>query len=107
MNLLKSKAKIFLHIDSFCVNLFQHDARGFANIAKYFTIMPSLTKECIMTKFQDGGYRKSTPLWKWIIIILIVVAMPLFFSYYRVSTLRYTINTAMPQTNAEHHTSQP
>jgi hypothetical protein len=60
-----------------------------------------------MTKFQDGGYRKRTPLWKWIIIILIVVAMPMFFSYYRVNTLRYTINTAMPQTNAAHQTSQP
>lgn len=59
-----------------------------------------------MAKFQDGGYRKKTPLWKWIIIILIVVAMPMFFSYYRVNTLKYTINTAMPQTQSAPQPSQ-
>ncbi len=26
---------------------------------------------------------KKAPLWKWIVIIILVIAMPLFFSYYR------------------------
>ncbi len=26
---------------------------------------------------------KKAPLWKWILILALVIAMPLFFSYYR------------------------
>lgn len=35
-----------------------------------------------MTKHEHPS-KKRVPLWKWLVIILLVIAMPLFFSYYR------------------------
>ncbi|MDR3478485.1 MAG: hypothetical protein P4M14_10700 [Gammaproteobacteria bacterium] len=34
-------------------------------------------------RIRDQRFRKRIPLWKWILIIFIVIAMPLFFSFYR------------------------
>jgi hypothetical protein len=45
---------------------------------------------------QDDGYRKQVPLWKWVLVLLLVVAMPLYFSYYRMSTLHYIIKDTAP-----------
>lgn len=35
-------------------------------------------------------------LWKWIIILLLVVAMPLFFSYYRMMRLQQVLGPNNP-----------
>ena len=43
--------------------------------------------------------RKRVPLWKWLIVILLVLAMPLFFSFYKKAQLQQTIqvmNQAQP-----------
>lgn len=39
---------------------------------------------------------KHVPLWKWIVIILLVVAMPLFFSFYRTAQLQQAIRQTPP-----------
>jgi hypothetical protein len=49
-----------------------------------------------MDQFKDqNNHRRHAPLWKWVVIILLVLAMPLFFSFYRTTTLQQTIK-AMP-----------
>jgi hypothetical protein len=48
--------------------------------------------------FNENGYRKRTPLWKWVVIILVVIAMPLFFAYYRMANLQFVIKNTMPGT---------
>lgn len=40
-------------------------------------------------------HMKHVPLWKWLVIILLVLAMPLFFSFYR----NVQIQQALMQTN--------
>jgi hypothetical protein len=34
-------------------------------------------------RIRDQRFRKNIPLWKWILIVVLVIAMPLFFSFYR------------------------
>jgi len=49
---------------------------------------------------RDARFRKKVPLWKWILIIVLVVAMPLFFSLYRTYQLQQVFgpgDTSKPQ----------
>ncbi|MBA3660227.1 MAG: hypothetical protein H0W64_00690 [Gammaproteobacteria bacterium] len=41
--------------------------------------------------------RKRMQLWKWLVVILIVLAMPLFFSYYREAQLQQVLIETAPQ----------
>jgi hypothetical protein len=50
-------------------------------------------------KSHANGYRKKVPLWKWILVLLLVVAMPLYFAYYRMYNLQYVFKHNLPQTN--------
>ena len=45
---------------------------------------------------EEGGFRKHVPLWKWVLVLLLVVAMPLYFSYYRMSNLHYILKNTAP-----------
>lgn len=45
-------------------------------------------KHHIIRKFNDA---KQAPLWKWILIIFLIIAMPLFFSYARTSQMQQVI----------------
>lgn len=42
---------------------------------------------------------KHVPLWKWLLIIIMVLAMPLFFSFYQDAQLQQTITNISPQNN--------
>jgi hypothetical protein len=48
-------------------------------------------------KLHKHTENRRTPLWKWIVIILLVVAMPMFFSYYKMANLNHAIKS-MPTT---------
>ena len=37
-------------------------------------------------------HRKRVALWKWVVVILLIVAMPMFFSFYRTAQTRNAIN---------------
>ncbi len=41
---------------------------------------------------------KRAPLWKWIVIIFLVIAMPLLFSFYRSIQTERAIQQTMPMT---------
>jgi hypothetical protein len=56
---------------------------------------------------DDGGYRKRTPLWKWVLILLLVVAMPLYFSYYRMTNLRYILKNTAPTSQQPQNSPPP
>jgi hypothetical protein len=51
-------------------------------------------------------FRKA-PMWQWIVIILVVIAMPLFFSYYRTMRLQQVLGPTDTQPNPNHSASQP
>jgi uncharacterized membrane protein len=46
-------------------------------------------KHHLIRKFQDA---KKVPLWKWAIVIFIIVAMPLFFSLVNMLQTQQVIN---------------
>ena len=36
--------------------------------------------------------QKRVPLWKWVVVLFLVVAMPLFFAFYRKVQLQQVLN---------------
>lgn len=46
---------------------------------------------------RDQRFRRRVPLWKSLLIIVLVIAMPLFFSLYRSYQLQRTIDSVSPQ----------
>lgn len=44
-----------------------------------------------MSHEHDHRVKPRAPLWKWLVIILVVVAMPMFFSFYREAQLEQAI----------------
>lgn len=44
---------------------------------------------------HEPSYKKRTPLWKWLVIILLVISIPFFFQSYRYSQTQ----KALQQTN--------
>jgi hypothetical protein len=46
-------------------------------------------------KFRTDGFKKP-PLWKTVVILVLVVAMPLFFSYYRSVMTQRSLNLTAP-----------
>ncbi len=54
-------------------------------------------KHHIIRKFHES---KQAPLWKWIVVIFLVVAMPLFFAFVRTTQIQQVLSTEQPeQTN--------
>jgi hypothetical protein len=53
-------------------------------------------KHHIIRKFHES---RQAPLWKWAIIIFLVVAMPLFFSFVRVMQTEQVIEVGEGQGN--------
>lgn len=52
---------------------------------------------------------KHVPLWKWVVIILLVIAMPLFFSYARnIQMQQALMSTTLPseETDKQIHNQQ-
>lgn len=47
-----------------------------------------------MTHHQ--GHKKRVPLWKWLLIILLIVAMPFFFSFYRDAQIQNALVQSAP-----------
>jgi hypothetical protein len=47
--------------------------------------------------------KKRIPLWQGLIIILIIIAMPLFFSFARDTQLQQTINQEAPSVSDAQH----
>ncbi len=47
------------------------------------------------------------PLWKWILIIVLIIALPLFFSLYRNTQLQRAINTMPQNSTNQNSTNQP
>ena len=47
-------------------------------------------------RIQDEQFRKKIPLWKWILIPVLVIAMPLFFSLYRSYQLQQVLGPTDP-----------
>lgn len=45
---------------------------------------------------RNPGKRRSAPLWVWILIILLVVAMPLFFSLVRNAQIQQALRSTVP-----------
>lgn len=46
---------------------------------------------------EHKSRRPKTPLWKWVVIILLIIAMPLFFSFVRTVQLQRALNSTAPQ----------
>ena len=46
---------------------------------------------------REPKHPNRAPLWQWIIIILIAIAMPLFFSYYRSVQMQNAISQLPPE----------
>lgn len=40
---------------------------------------------------------KPVPLWKWLVIILLIVALPLFFSLVRSTQIQQALQTSQPK----------
>lgn len=55
-----------------------------------------------MHKHHD---RKPTPLWKWLTIILIVVAMPLFYSFISDEQVQQVFTYNAPEETQQNNTS--
>lgn len=55
-------------------------------------------KHHLIRKFQDA---KSAPLWKWIIVIFIVIAMPLFFSFVNMMQTQQAIDVDDQETGKQ------
>jgi hypothetical protein len=51
---------------------------------------------------HDPHHNPRTPLWKWILIIILVIAMPLFFSLYRNLQTQNAINATNPTAQQTH-----
>ena len=50
-------------------------------------------------KMHAKAYYQKMPLWKKIVALFLIFAMPLFFSFYRVNQLQNTIYATSPTTN--------
>ncbi len=50
-------------------------------------------------KMHAKAYYQKMPLWKKLVALFLIFAMPLFFSFYRVKQLQNTINETTPATN--------
>lgn len=35
---------------------------------------------------------KNVPLWKWVVVVFLVIAMPLFFSFVRMQQMKQVLN---------------
>ena len=55
-------------------------------------------KHHLARKFNES---KQAPLWKWIVIIFLIIAMPLFFALVRMSQIQQVLGNQeqMPQRN--------
>ena len=58
---------------------------------------------------NEHPHNESThaPLWKWILIIILVVAMPLFFSFVRNVQMQQALLSAPPVPEQGHEQKQP
>lgn len=53
-------------------------------------------KHHIAKKFHES---RQAPLWKWAIVIFIMIAMPLFFSFVRTTQIQQTLDNQAPTQN--------
>lgn len=50
--------------------------------------------------------QKKAPLWKWLVVVLIIVSMPMFFSFARNIQIQQALNSVAPQTDQSQQQKQ-
>lgn len=56
-----------------------------------------------LSKRTGQPHFRKAATWKWIVILLLVVAMPLFFSYYRTMRLQQVLGPNTPSPSSVQH----